>query len=208
LRQKTLLAIAAALVVAMIVGLLITLQGDDGQASTGSSRTAPPREPAPSPSSNTPPATTSPAPTAPAPSGAAAPPATPVTPESGRPERPAAADDGAPEVRDHRGAGPTGPPSPLRPTTIASVRRVLEPQVRACAEGLEIASPPVRLVAHATLRARGGRVAADPPRITGADALGSGFADCVGRAYAALSTEVADGQTDGEDLVHMPFSVP
>jgi hypothetical protein len=207
--KKILLGVAALAVVAMIVGLLVSVRSVESTAST---RQPVPSAPAPAPP---PPGASEPrvvpsadTPAAPPP-GAPAPPAGAVV--GSQPPRPPAADDpaGPPEVRDHRGGGPTAPPSPLKPATVAAVRQALEPQLRACADGLASDSPrPLRFVAHSTLRSGSARVTSHGLRLTGAEALGPQFADCVGRAYATLSSDVGEDQADGEDMVHMPWTIP
>lgn len=206
--KKILLGVAALAVVAMIVGLLVSLRSVESTASTQAPAPSAPAAPS-APEPRVEPATTTPAaaqPGAPATSGA------PVPADGPRPATgPSAAEEpaGPPEIRDHRGGGPTAPPSPIRPASIAAVRQALEPQIRACAEGLAGDSPrPLRFTAHSTLRAGGARLTSHGLRLTGAEALGPQFADCVGRAYATLSTDAGDDQTDGEDLVHMPWTIP
>jgi hypothetical protein len=199
-RQKTLLFVAALVVVAMIVGLVISLRGGEGTASTGGASAAPPRITVPSAAGGNDGSRASP-PT---------PPATPVTPEVKRPQPLPAVEDTTPEVRDHRGepGGGVGTASPIVPVTIASMRQALGPGVRACAEGVTIADPPARFVVHAVIRAAGGKIGATDVRVTGADALGTAFSDCVERAYAGLATDAGGEQSDGEDTVHMPWTVP
>jgi hypothetical protein len=199
--QKTWLIVGALAVVAMIVGLVISLRGDDPPAYTG------PRETPAAATPATPPA----APSDGAPR-AAAPPPTPVAPEVVRPtpQPPVAEDDEdeRPAVRDHRGGGPTGTPSPIASTSIASVRQALNQQIKGCGDAVAGVKRPIRVIAHAVLRAAGGRISAHEVEITSVDRLPPEITDCVRRAYEGLSTDAQGTQPDGEDKVHMPWTLP
>jgi hypothetical protein len=189
------LAVAAAAVVALVAGLIIML-----------------RSPAPRPS----PSAAAPAPgPAPAPALAPAPAARPsvsvgepVSP-SGEPARPASLPPvGDPIVRDHRMTNRPAPPSPIVSATIAELRQVVEPAMRACARDAQIANPPVRVFVHARVRSEAGRVSVHDVTVEGAEPLGPEVAACFVRAYQELQSDAVSDQQDGEDLVHMPWTFP
>jgi hypothetical protein len=186
--RRSLLVAAGAAVVALIIFLLVSLRTADAPRPAGPAPTPPPvREAAPTP--------------VPAPTAAPAP---PPTPEPARPipiEPP-------PTVRDHRDdPASAGPPSPLSSPTIATIRQALEPQIRACAPYLKDQKP-ARIVVSAEIHAAGGRVTARNVNIPEAETLGVEYVSCITRAYDSLSTDAPSDQTDGHDLVHMPWSIP
>lgn len=199
--MRRVLALGAAVVALLVIGLIYML-----------------RE-APRPVSGTSPRDASPASTAtdvtPTPSAPATPPNIPPATPAERPpppEIPAPGRDAEGRiVRDHRDEpGPTGPPSPLTPMTLGLARQVLGPLIKAC-KPLYKPRPdgqPGRMVVHAQVRVAGGRVTAGDVTVTDEAELGPGYVDCVKQAYAALSTDPPDGQKDGEDLVHMPWTIP
>jgi hypothetical protein len=193
--MKWLLAVAAAAVAAMVIYLL-AIVGDEPPAGPASTR-----------------GTTDPAPSATASregtTGAGSPPATPVAPEEKPAPAPVPAEPAAPpERRDHRGEGPTGTPSPIAPSTIAAVRKLVGPAVRSCAEATDVESQRIQVTVSARLRASGRLLSAQDVRVTGGEALGPGFVECVRKAYEELAAGVPTEATDGEDTVHMPWTVP
>jgi hypothetical protein len=92
--------------------------------------------------------------------------------------------------------------------TVADLRQVVEPAMRACARDAEVANPPVRVVVHARIVAEGGRVSARDVSVEGAEPLGPEVAACLQRVYQELQTDALPEQPDGEDLVHMPWTLP
>ncbi len=184
------LAAGALALAGLIVGLLLLLGSDD----------RPERGTAEAPSS----------PVTPAPRSA-----TPRPADLGDARTPAVAPEPVPTrdaegrvVRDHRGQGPTGPRSPIEPLTLAGVRQALGPQIRACGTLLLDLSPGQRMIVSARINVVGGRVSASDIEVSNADKLGESYVACIQRAYAELATDPPGEQKDGEDLVHMPWTVP
>jgi hypothetical protein len=88
------------------------------------------------------------------------------------------------------------------------VRQALNQQIKGCAEGVTVAKRPIRVIAHAVLRAAGGRITASEVEVTAVEPLPAEITDCVRRAYEGLSTDAQGVQTDGQDKVHMPWTLP
>lgn len=195
--RRLLLVIGAVAVLALVGGLLFMLRSDERPTSETMRPAVPPTS---TPVASTPsPSVAPPAPT---------PAETPPPAETPSPARPIPGpEEGRLIVRDHRDGGPTAPPSPLDSTTLAEARQTLGPMIRACAPLLKDGKP-ARMVVHARFRVGGGRVTASEVSVTDAAELGDGYVSCVKEAYARLSTDPPPDQKDGEDLVHMPWTVP
>lgn len=201
--RKLLLGLASITIVGLLAGLVLLLRPSSPRTEKGSS-SDPPRvaSSVPSPSPSSPPVAT--------PSVASAPAARPVpiAPPPGPLGAEAAAGNDEP-VRDHRGERPTTPPSVLLPLSTATVRQALGPAVRACATALpEQPATPVRVTVSATFRAEAGRIRSRGLAIGGAETLGATYISCMTEAFAKLDTDAPHDQADGEDLVHMLFTVP
>lgn len=203
--QRILLIAGGILVVGLVFGLVYALRADGPARPQRSSAPAPTDErPPPRPEE---PPLPPPRASAPSPAQAPVPPASAKPQPEGQPEGQGAGQ--GPIVRDHRGQGPSAPPSPIAGATIIAVRQALDADLKACAEGVSL--PPTdsaRVYVHATLRVAGGRVTAGELTLTGADGLGQPYSDCVRRAVQGLSVAAPATQTDGEDIVHMPLRLP
>src|SRR5262249_34797467 len=130
------------------------------------------------------------------------PPPAPEPPAAGGDDRP------APVVRDHRGEGPSAPPSPIIPATTIAYRKAVDAAILACGQAVwRPAEGAPRAWLHVTLRVASGNVSASNASVTGADALGPDYAECVRRVAEGYTGEPPAGQTDGEDTVHIPVRV-
>ena len=177
--KRLALVLGSLAVVALLVGLILMLRSDPAPAPV------PAPDPAPRPTPPAPPARGETQPSRPVP----LPPVGEPTPSGRLITRPA-------------------PASPVASVTIADIRQVVEPAVRACARDAQVPSPPVRVFVHARLKAEGGRVSAHDVTVEGAEPLGADVPACIARAYQELQTDMLPEQKDGEDLVHMPWSLP
>jgi hypothetical protein len=66
----------------------------------------------------------------------------------------------------------------------------------------------VQVLVSATVRSAGGHVSAVNVTVDGAESLGPVYATCMAQAVTSLDLPAPEGQADGEDLVHLPFTVP
>jgi len=195
MKPRALLVVAAGVVLALVVGLIYMLRSSEPVRRAAVEPQAPAPVPEPGPSPATPARPTVPV-------------SEPTSP-SGEPARPEPLPPvGEPIVRDHRVTTRPAPPSPIVSVTIAELRQVVEPAMRACARDAQIANPPIRVTVHARIRSEGGRVAAHDVTVEGAEPLGPEVAACLKRAYEELQTDALPEQQNGEDLVHMPWTFP
>lgn len=103
--------------------------------------------------------------------------------------------------------GRPGPGSPIAAATIADTRQVIEPAVRACMRDVQLAAPG-RIVVHATLKVGGNRVSTSNVSLSGDGILPIEARECIIKAYQEFQTDTLPDQPDGEDVVHMPWTVP
>jgi hypothetical protein len=193
--RKLLLALGAAAVLALIIGLVVAVRGDaSGARSTADTPAVPAPAAAPAPAA--PPRAPVAAPSQPV-AVAPSPPA-PVAPER---------QPGVPVVHDHRKDPPSGTPSPFLPETVAKVQQALFPAVKACAS-----SAPAGVTAKASVtisvRSAGGRFSVAAADLSGAEALGEAYGTCVRTAAAAIQGDAATGQEDASQSILFPLSVP
>jgi hypothetical protein len=190
--RAVVIVVAAGAILALAVSLMFAVQ--DQRPHPGSTGAA---APGPSPR--------------PAPSEASPPQLIPAAPVGAKPipaPSPIRDADGHIVVRDHRDeTEPSGPPSPIASVTLAEARQILGPMIRACIPFLPDKKLH-RMVVHARFKVSGGRVTASDVSVSDAEELGAGYVGCVQQAYGQLSTDPSADQKDGEDLVHMPWTVP
>jgi hypothetical protein len=192
-RPGRIFIVAGGFVVAALLALLVVTTRTSPRPSPSP---GPGRAQAPSPPSTPPP----PAPNPPPPPPPAPPP--PAPPPAGD-----AGDDV--QVRDHTAGAAAPPPRTHSAATFAAVHRALIPAANGCADALTIRpDSAIQVMVSATLRTIAGRITAVDVTVSGAEGLDAAYATCMAQAASALDLPAPAGQPDGEDLVHLPFSVP
>ncbi|HKA87429.1 MAG TPA: hypothetical protein VKE22_07165 [Haliangiales bacterium] len=188
--RKLLLALGAAAVVALIVGLIVAVRGSASGAHPPATETpAAPAQVEPPPAR----------PPVAAPSQTVAAPSPPA--ETAPPRQP-----GVPVIHDHRKDPPSGTPSPFLPETVAGVRRALAPALDSCASSAP-AGAKATFSLQVAVRSAGGRVVIGQPELDGGEALGEAYAACIRNAVATVAAD-APGQDDVDDRIIFALHVP
>jgi hypothetical protein len=189
MNRKLLLLLGGAAVLALIIGLIVSVRGTaDGARRPQIS------EPAIAPAER---------PTAPTPS---APPATPATPDpivAAPPER----QPGVPIVHDRRNDPPSGTPSVLRPDTVAVVHRSVKPALDSC-KSQAPAGANVKFSVQVGVRAEGGKLTLGDLVLHGAEPLGDAYRSCMESALASVAAATPEGQENGQQSIVFSAHVP
>lgn len=188
--RKLFLLLGGAAVVALIIGLIVSVRGTADGA-----RRPPAREPSVAPAEATPP---------PTPSAPSATPAT-VAPEpivAAPPER----QPGVPVVHDQRN-DPPGAPSFLRPATVALVHRSVRPALESC-KSQAPAGANVEFSVQVGVRAEGGQLTVGDLVLHGGEPLGEPYKTCLQNALASISAAAPEGQGNGQQSIVFSAHVP
>jgi hypothetical protein len=94
--------------------------------------------------------------------------------------------------------------------TVATVRQAVNERFNKCGSGMrgKPDAPTGRIVANLHVRVRGGRLRVTNISLDNAKGLPEHYVSCLLRLFADVDTDIPPGQQDGEDILHMPFNVP
>jgi hypothetical protein len=209
-RGNLIVVVLGVAVVALVVGLVVMLKSNAGAGPNPPKQPAAapaPAPPAPAPPVAAPVSTPTAAPAAPPPASA---PATPAPAPSDSPPPTYTVDERGNRVHDHtRDPGPTEGPA-IAVATVAVIRGAVTEPIGRCGAGLRAQPdrPSARVMVNAQVKVKNGKVAVDTVTIDNGDALPRPYLDCVISAFAAVNADAPTGQKDGDQLVHLPWTVP
>ncbi len=204
MKQRILIA-GGVLVALLVVGLLWAVSRSSDAPAVGATSVATP-DPVVAPPVTPAPATPAPVTTVPGPTPAPTPVADTPTPPAPILDR--RIPDPNREVHDHSGEENKGRPSPLEPDTIFAVRQAFTPLVKSCASSLAGAGSNGQVTVVARLTIAGGKLSAEPPKLTHPKFKDEAFDDCIINAFAQLQMAAPGSQTDTSYRVAMPFDLP
>jgi hypothetical protein len=194
--RKLFLLLGGAAVVALVIGLIVSVRGTaDGARRTQTNEPviAPAERPAaPEPTPASPPT---------APSATPAAPPEPIVAEP--PER----QPGVPVVHDHRNDPPSGTPSVLRPATVAIVHRSVQPALESC-KSQAPAGANVQFSVQVGVRAEGGQLTVGDLVLHGGEPLGEPYKTCLSSALASIAAAAPEGQENGQQSIIFSAHVP